>query len=68
MMRFSKNRTLGRFFLVVAMSVYKYVYISVPFSYLLFQGPSLALRSHGQIPASHWSTPVYFVLVFCAFI
>ena len=29
----------------------------VPFSCHLFQGLSLALRSHDKIPASHWSTP-----------
>jgi hypothetical protein len=53
---FSKNRPLGRFFLVVAMSVYKYIYIySIPFSCNSFQGLSLALRSHDQIPASYWA-------------
>ena len=48
---------LGRLFHRLAMSVYISVYISVPFSCNFFQGLSLALRSHVQIPAYHWSTP-----------
>ena len=56
---FSKKQPLGRFFLVVAMSVYTYIYIcldyiSVPFSCNFLWGLSLALRSHDQIPASNW--------------
>ena len=56
-MRFSKNWLLGRFFHRVAMSVAGYIYIYVPFPCNFFQGLSLALRSHDQIPASHWWTP-----------
>ena len=51
-MYFHQIGPLGRFDLVVAMSIY----LSVPFPCEFFQGLSLALRSHDQIPASHWST------------
>ena len=54
--RFSKNRPLGRFFLVVAMSVCLSVYLSVclsvPSPCDFFRGLSLALRSHDQIPVA----------------
>ena len=33
-----------------------YVYVYVPFQCNFFQGLSLALRSHDQFKASHWST------------
>ena len=36
--------------------IYLYIYLSVPFPCEFFRGLSLALRSHDQIPASHWST------------
>ena len=56
---FSPNQPLGRFGLVVAMSVCVFltlfVYDFVPFPCNFFQGLSLALRSHDQILASHWS-------------
>ena len=55
--QFSKNRTLGRFFHRVAMSVYIYIYICIcPLPMGFFWGLSLALRSHDQFKASHWST------------
>ena len=50
---FSKNLPLGRFFYRVAMSGCLCV---VPFPCKFFLGLSLALRSHDQIPASHWLT------------
>jgi len=53
--RFSKNRPLGWFFLVVAMSGRLSVCVFVPFPCNFFQRLSLALRSHDKIPASHWS-------------
>ena len=62
---FSKNQPLGRFFLVVAMSIcpyvhmYIYIYVSSPCDF--FRGLSLALRSHDQIPTSHWSSPLIFI-------
>ena len=55
--QFSSNRPTGpirsssRY---VRMSV---CVVSVPFPCDFFRGLSLALRSHDQIPASHWSTP-----------
>ena len=52
---FHRIGPLGQFDLVVAMSVYVFV---CPFSCDFFLGLSLALRSHDQIPASHWSTPL----------
>ena len=51
----------GRFFHRVAMSVHVYV----PISCQLFWGLSLALRSHDQIPASHWSICGIFLVTFC---
>ena len=54
--KFSKNRPLGGFFLLVAMSVCLSVCLSVPFPCNIFKGLSLALRSHDQFKASHWST------------
>ena len=41
-----------------------FVCVSVPFSCDFFQGLLLVLRSHDQIPASHWSTllPYHFPL------
>ena len=38
----------------VCLSVFR---LSVPFSCIFFQGLSLPLRSHDQIPTSHWSNP-----------
>ena len=53
----NKNLPLGRFFLIVAMSVRPSVSIYlVPSQCDFFRGLSLALRSHDQIPASHWWT------------
>ena len=40
----------------VSIYIYIYIYMSVPFSCNFFLGLLLALRSHDQIPASHWST------------
>ena len=55
---FSKNRPLADSFIESRCpSFYLSIYISVPFSCNFFRGLSLALRSHDQIPASHWSTP-----------
>ena len=55
---FSPNRPLGRFGLVVAMSVSANWLggWDVPFPCNFFRGLSLALRSHDQFGASHWST------------
>ena len=36
-----------------------FICLSVPFSCNFYRGLSLALRSHDQIPASHWSTPPF---------
>ena len=60
-----KESALGRFFHRVAMSVYAYICVYVPFSCNFFRGLSLALRSHDQIPASHSSTllPYHMVMV-----
>ena len=51
---FNKKMHIGPYahYFIVAMLVC----LSVPFSCQLFRGSSLALRSHDQIPASHWST------------
>ena len=47
---------LGRVGLVVDTSVCLCVCLFVPFPCNFFRGLSLVLRSHDQIPASHWST------------
>ena len=63
---FHRIGPLGRFDLVVAMSVVCiFLYLFVPFPCDIFRGLSLALRSHDQIPASHWSTllPYHMVVV-----
>ena len=46
---------LGRFGQVVAMSVYLFIYVYVPVP-CNFLGLSLALKSHDQFQASHWSS------------
>ena len=64
---FHRIGPLGRFDHRVAMSVCKSVCVSVcPFSCVFFWGLSLALRSHDQIPTSHWSTPPapFFIFLF----
>ena len=53
-LRLFKESALGRFFHTVTMSVC--VFATCPFSCNFFRGLSLALRSHDQVPASHWST------------
>ena len=55
---FFANKTLtGTVGLVVAMSVLAgYIYIYMSPSHVIFLGLSLALRSHDQFEASHWST------------
>ena len=45
--QFSMNWPLGRFFLVIAMSVHGWLAVSP--SHAIFVGLSLALRSHDQI-------------------
>ena len=53
---FSKNRPLADSF-IESRCPYMDIYIYIcPFSCHFFRGLSLALRSHDQIPASHWST------------
>ena len=54
---FHRIGPLGRFDHRVAMSVCVFVCLFVPFPCDFFRGLSLALRSHDQIPASHWSAP-----------
>ena len=49
---FSSNRPTGPI-----RSSSRIVCVFVPFPCDFFRGLSLALRSHDQIPASHWSTP-----------
>ena len=53
-MMLSKKRPLADSFIE---SRCQSIYVSVPFHVIFFRGLSLALRSHDQIPASHWSTP-----------
>ena len=55
---FHRIGPLGRFDLVVAKSVHLCVCVFVPFPCHFFRGLSLALRSHDQIPASHWRSKV----------
>ena len=60
-MEFSSNRPLGRFDLVVAMSVPASGTLGlVPFPCDFFRGLSLALRSHDQFEASDWSTLLHY--------
>ena len=55
---FSKNRPLADSFIESRCpSVCLSACLFVPFPCNFFWGLSLALRSHDQIPASHWSTP-----------
>ena len=60
---------LGRVGLVVDMSVCVCVCLFVPFPCDFFRRLSLVLRSHDQIPASHWSTllPYHIVVVVVVF-
>ena len=51
---------LGQCFHRVAMSVCLPFCVSDPFSCYLFWGLSLALRSHDQFKASHWSTLLHY--------
>ena len=44
------------------MSVYLYLYMSVPFSCNLFRGLRLVIRSHDQFGASDWSTLLPYLL------